>query len=152
MPLVPKIAQLRGHMFYIFFYREKHEKIFLSETIRLKALIFGMKNHPVNLYQVCSNNIPWAKKGLAPGVTLFYIGLYRETHEKSPETTRPRALIFAMEYHLVDFYQVCSKYAPGAKTGPTPGVTRDIRSAFSRYLYVSFKQNSGERLRPSCSN
>ena len=26
-------------------------------------------------------------------------------------------------YHLVDLYQVCSNYAPGAKNGPAPGVT-----------------------------
>ena len=32
----------RGHMIYIGLYREKHEKIFLSETIRLRALIFCM--------------------------------------------------------------------------------------------------------------
>ena len=30
-------------------------------------------------------------------------------------TTRPIALIFGMEKHLVDFYQVCSNYAPMAK-------------------------------------
>ena len=31
-----------GHMFYIGLYREKHDKIFLSETIRPRVLIFGM--------------------------------------------------------------------------------------------------------------
>ena len=41
-------------MFYIGFYREKHEKIFLSETTRPRALVFGMKHHLVDLYQVCS--------------------------------------------------------------------------------------------------
>ena len=30
------------HMFYIGLYREQHEKIFLSETTRPRALIFGM--------------------------------------------------------------------------------------------------------------
>ena len=29
---------------------------------------------------------------------------------------------------LVDLYLVCSNYAPGAKIGPTPGVTRDMAS------------------------
>ena len=38
----------------------------------------------------------------------------------------------------MDLFQVCSNYASGDKTAPI-GVTR--------YLYVSFKQNSGERLR-----
>ena len=36
------MAPLRGHRFYIGFYMEKHEKIFLSETIRPRAMIFGM--------------------------------------------------------------------------------------------------------------
>ena len=31
------------------------------------------------------------------------------------KTTRPRALIFDMNRHLVDFCQDCSNYAPGAK-------------------------------------
>ena len=74
---------------------------------------------------------------------MFYIGLYRKQHEKIflSETTRPRALIFGRKHHLVDLYQVCSNYSTGAKNGRY------------RYLYVSFKQNSGERLRatwPSC--
>ena len=32
------------------------------------------------------------------------------------ETIRPRAMIFGIWHHLVD-------YAPGAKNGPAPGVT-----------------------------
>ena len=46
----------------------------------------------------------------------------------------------------MDLYQVCSNYAPAPGS---PGTWSD----FYRYLYVSFKQNSGERLRatwPSC--
>ena len=41
-----------------------------------------------------------------PGGHMFYIGLYREQHEKIilSEATRPRALIFGMLYHLVDLY------------------------------------------------
>ena len=31
-----------GHIFYVGLYSEKHEKIFLSETIWPKVLIFGM--------------------------------------------------------------------------------------------------------------
>ena len=31
----------------------KHEKIFLSGTTRPRHLIFGMKHHLVDLYQVC---------------------------------------------------------------------------------------------------
>ena len=37
------------------------------------------------------------------------------------ETTRPRALIFGIKYHLVDLYKACSNYTPGAKNGPTGG-------------------------------
>ena len=44
------MAQPRGHMFYVGLLRENHEKIFLSETIRPIALIFGMKHHLVDLY------------------------------------------------------------------------------------------------------
>ena len=54
-------------MFYIGLYRADHEKIFLSETTRPGALIFGMKHHQVILYQVCSNYIPGTKNGLRPG-------------------------------------------------------------------------------------
>ena len=56
---------------------------------------------------------------------MLYIDLYREKYEKIflYETTRPRALIFGMKHHVVDLYQICSNYTPGAKNGPTPGVT-----------------------------
>ena len=36
--------------------------------------------------------------------------------------TRPRALIFGMYHHLVNFYQVCSNYTSWAKNGPTARV------------------------------
>ena len=47
------------------------KKIHLSETARPKALIIGMLHHLVDLYQVCSNYIPWAKNGPALGATFF---------------------------------------------------------------------------------
>ena len=55
-----------GRIVYIGLYRENIEKIFLSETIRSRALIFGVWHHLVDLYQVCSNNAQ-AKNGPAPG-------------------------------------------------------------------------------------
>ena len=61
MHLGPKMAPPGGHIFYIGLYREKHRKIFLFETIGLRALIFGFKHHLVDLYQVCSNYAPGAK-------------------------------------------------------------------------------------------
>ena len=83
-------------MLYIDLYREKHEKISCSETTRPRALICGMKHHLVDLYQVCSNYAPGAKKWLGPGGHILHG--YREQHEKISlsETTRPRALIFSM--------------------------------------------------------
>ena len=56
---------------------------------------------------------------------MFYIGLYRENVKKLflSETTGPKALISGMYYHLVDLYQICSNYSPGAKNGPAPEVT-----------------------------
>ena len=37
------------------------------------------------------------------------------------ETTRPTALIFCMKHHLVNLYQVCSNYIPGANMTSPPG-------------------------------
>ena len=51
----------QGHMFYIGLCSEKQENIFLSEIIKPRFLIFGMKHHLVDLYQVCSNYAPWAQ-------------------------------------------------------------------------------------------
>ena len=53
---------------------------------------------------------------------MFHIGLYRVKFGKIflSETIRPRALIYGMEHDLVDFYQVCSNYLPGAKNCPAP--------------------------------
>ena len=38
-----------------------------------------------------------------------------EGHNVLPETTRPIYLIFGMQHHIVDFYQVCSNYVPWTK-------------------------------------
>ena len=86
----------------------KHEQIFLSETSRPRALVFGMLHHLLDLYQVYSNYAPEAKNG-PPRGHMFYIGLYREKHGKifSSETSSPRVLIFGMKHHVVNLYQVC---------------------------------------------
>ena len=93
-------------------------KIFFSETARPRALIFGIYHHQVDLYQVCQI-ITLGKKWPRHWGHMFYIGLYRETHGNIflSETIRPRDLIFGMQHHLVDFYQVCSNNALGAKNG-----------------------------------
>ena len=77
-------------MFYIGLYRIKHEKIFLSETTRPIALIFGMYHHLVDCYQVCSNYAPWAKHGGTPGGHMLYIGLYRENMKKKSSCLTPQ--------------------------------------------------------------
>ena len=53
MPLGPKMASPSG----------TREQIFLSETTRHRALIFGMYYHLMYIYQVCSNYVPGAKNG-----------------------------------------------------------------------------------------
>ena len=75
----------------------------------------------MDLLQVCSNYVPRTKIGPRPGGHMFYIGLYRENMKKTlAETTMHRVLIFGMYHHLVDLYQVRSKYAPGAKNEMAP--------------------------------
>ena len=71
-------------MFYLGLYRENLKKIFLPETTRPRALIFGMYHHLVDLHLVCSNYIPGAKN--------------RECVKKIflSETTRHRSLIFGL--------------------------------------------------------
>ena len=56
---------------------------------------------------------------------MFNLGLHRENVKKIilSETTGPRAFIFGIKNHQVDLYKVCSNYSPGAKYGPTLGVT-----------------------------
>ena len=88
-------------MFYIGLYTEKHEKIFLSETTRPRAMIFGMKHYLVVFYPVLKL-YPWSQKWQ---IAIF---LY--------ETIRPRAMIFGIWHHLVD-------NVPWAKNGLALGVT-----------------------------
>ena len=66
-------------MFYIGLYMEKHEKIFLSETIRLIALIFGMKHHLVD----STKYIPGAKYGLPQGSHVLHRPIYGKNMKKS---------------------------------------------------------------------
>ena len=60
------------------------------------------------------------------------------------ETTWPRALIFGMQHHLVNLYQVCENYAPVAKNGPAlgghmfyKGLYKETWKKSSRLWYVS---------------
>ena len=54
-----------------------------SETIRPRALIYGMVHDLVDLYQVCSNYLTGAKIAQLLWGHMFYIGLYRENMKKS---------------------------------------------------------------------
>ena len=64
------------------------------------------------------------KKGpllASPQVTfhIFKLGKHKKSCLK-PQTSnwQPRNLIFGMQNHLVDLYQVCSNYGPEAKNSP----------------------------------
>ena len=63
-------------MLYIGLNREKHENIFLSETISPRAMIFGMQHHLVD-YAHGAKNVP------APGVTYFTFAYTGKNIEKS---------------------------------------------------------------------
>ena len=58
------MARPWGLMLYTGIYMEKRKKKILPETTTRRALIFGMKHHLVDLYQVCSNYAPVAKDDL----------------------------------------------------------------------------------------
>ena len=66
------MAPPRGHMFYIGLYIEKHEKIFMSETIWPSLDIWyahvASPGRPLpSLFKLC----PWGQKWPHPGVTCF---------------------------------------------------------------------------------
>jgi len=50
----------------------RFSKIFLSETTRPRAFIFGILHHLEILYQSCSNYAPEVKIDPAPGVTILH--------------------------------------------------------------------------------
>ena len=57
----------------------KNITILSSETIRPRALIFGMLHHLVDLDQVCSNDVPGAKNGPALGSHILHKLIYGKT-------------------------------------------------------------------------
>ena len=68
-------------------YMEKHEKIFLSETIWHRTLIFGMNHHLVDLYQVCLIMPPWPK--MVTCFTYAYIGRNMKKSCLKPQGLEP---------------------------------------------------------------
>ena len=72
-------------------------KIFLSETIRVRATEFGMKLYQMGPYQVSSNYSPGVKFDPTPGVTSFTCNYIGKTLETSLyEAIRPRVTKFCM--------------------------------------------------------
>ena len=72
---------------------------------------------------------------------MFYIGVYRENLKKIlSETTRPRALIFGKQHHLVGLYQFFfQNIAPGTKNGPAWGsnvLHRLILGKYEKDIFV----------------
>ena len=72
----------------------------------------------MDLYQVCSYDVPGVKTGPARGsqvrrpVSKFFFS----------ETGRNRALLFVSKHLHMNLYQVCSYHVLGVKTTPTPGI------------------------------
>ena len=56
------------------------------------------------------------------------------------DTIWPRVLIFGMQHHLVDLYQVCSNYVPGTKNGPVRGVG-GVTGFTLAYIVINMKKN-----------
>ena len=75
------------------------------------------------------------KMVLSQGATCFTQAYGK--HEKIflHETTNHRALIFDMKYYLVDLYQLCSSYTPGAKNVP-PQWSHDL------LFYIGFNKEN----------
>ena len=71
MPLGSKMAPPRGSTVLHRVIQGKSLKIFLSKSIKPRALIFVMQHHLIVFYQDCSNYAPGVKIGPAPGVTSF---------------------------------------------------------------------------------
>ena len=62
--------------------QDENFKNLYSEPTRPRVLIFGMKHHLEDLYQVCSNYAPGPKNGPYPRGHMLYIGLYRKNMKK----------------------------------------------------------------------
>ena len=61
------------------------KKIFKSETTSSRALIFGMWDHPVDCYQVCSNYTSGVKIGPALGSHVLLWCLLGNKIKSSPK-------------------------------------------------------------------
>ena len=103
---------------------ENLKKIFFSETIRPRALIFYVYQCLVTPFINPANRVPGAQIGHAPGASLSNIGLEWEKYEKIffSETTRPKTYIFSMQQRLVVPFINPANHAPWVQVGHAPGV------------------------------
>ena len=114
----------------------KISKNFFLTTTRSRALIFCMQYNLMVLCQDCSNYDPLAKNGPAPGLislTQLYIRKYL-IKIFFLRTTRPRVLVFCIQYHLMVLYQDCSNYDPRAKNDPAPWAYQFYIAVYIRKL------------------
>ena len=56
---------------------------------------------------------------------------FKVSNSLDPDKTRT---VFGMKYLLVNLYQVCSNYIPGAQNGPAPGLELDFK-VFSLLIF-----------------
>ena len=135
MPMGHKWACPWGYMWYIGLYREniKKSSCLKPQGIELWYLVCSITktSGPLpSLFKLWSRSTKFVqimtlgpKMVLSQGATCFTQAYGK--HEKIflYETTNHRALIFDMKYNLVDLYQLCSSYTPGAKNVPASVVT-----------------------------
>ena len=88
-----KNSGFHGNKTWKFF---KYLKIFLSETIRIRATEFGMPLYIMGLYQVSSNYSPGVKLDPSQGSHKFYMGLYRKNFRILPVCSHE-----AWVYHIL---------------------------------------------------
>ena len=92
----------------------------------------------MDLYQVCSNYSPWAKNGPTRG-HMFYIGLYREQHEKIflSETTRHKSLEIWYKASSGEPLPSLFKLDPWGQKWPHPGC---------HMLYIGLNREKHEKI------
>ena len=83
-------------MFYIGLHREKIKKIILSETTSHRALVFCMRHHLVDAYQVCSNYAPGTQNGPVLGSHVLHRLIFGKKCFKSLSESAVRSIIKAV--------------------------------------------------------
>ena len=77
------MAPQRSHMIVLHMhFKGNYSKIFLPETTKPRAHIFCMKQHPVDVNQVCSNYVHGAKMAPSRGSHVLHRLLFGKTRKK----------------------------------------------------------------------